>query len=96
VDEEPIAETIEEALVEREAVVEAVPAAVEPVLPLMDEEGEELDAGFGEDRQRERRQRRALVFDEDAGVVVAVRRRKRGGDADEWDDELSEWDEFLD
>jgi N utilization substance protein A len=96
-EEESVPEAVEEAPVEEEVgVVEAeAPAVVEPVPPLLDEEMEELEPSF-EDRQRERRQRRALVFDEDAGVVVAVRRRKRGGDADEWDDELGEWDEYLD
>jgi N utilization substance protein A len=92
-----VPEAVEEAPVEKEEVVEAeAPAIVEPIMPLLDEEAEELETVFGEDRQRERRQRRALIFDEDAGVVVALRRRKRGGDAEEWDDELGEWDEYLD
>ena len=41
-----------------------------------------------EKQRQDRLRRRELVFDEDAGMVVAVRRHKRGGDepADEWED----------
>ncbi len=39
-------------------------------------------------RQESRRKRRQLVFDEDLGEVVAVRRRKKGREREEWDDFL--------
>ena len=39
-------------------------------------------------RRESRRKRRQLVFDEELGEVVAVRRRKKGRGRDEWDDYL--------
>ncbi|MCY3945775.1 MAG: transcription termination factor NusA [Anaerolineaceae bacterium] len=39
-------------------------------------------------RRESRRKRRQLVFDEELGEVVAVRRRKKGREREEWDDFL--------
>ena len=52
----------------------------------------DLDSLNEQDEERKRRdsklKRRQLVFDEELGEVVAVRRRKKGRDRDEWDDFL--------
>jgi hypothetical protein len=69
-----------------EGVAEEVPVVVEAPEPYL-EEGE-TEAELEEERKRERRLRRELVYDEELGEVVARRRRKR-------DEGLEEWDEFL-
>ena len=52
----------------------------------------DLDSLNEQDEERKRRdsklKRRQLVFDEELGEVVAVRRRKKGRERDEWDDFL--------
>jgi len=70
-----------------EVVTEEAPAAVEvPELLLEEGEGEEdIEAKLAEDRKRERRLRRQLVYDEELDVLVAHRRRKREDDVDEWE-----------
>jgi hypothetical protein len=79
------------AVAEVEQVEEVEAPVIEEVSPtlLFEEEGEELS--LEEARKRERRLRRELVFDEEIGEVVARRRRKRGQDADEFD----QWDEYM-
>jgi N utilization substance protein A len=81
--------TAEEAPPE-EAVVEEVPAVAEASEALFVEEFEEEmdEAELAEERKRERRRRRELVYDEELGEVVAVRRRKRGDDLEEWEEIL--------
>jgi N utilization substance protein A len=76
-----------EALAEK-VVTEEAPAAVEvPELLLEEGEGEEdIEAKLAEDRKRERRLRRQLVYDEELDVLVAHRRRKREDDVDEWEE----------
>jgi N utilization substance protein A len=78
-------EAAEEAPVE-EGVAEEVPAVVEAPGPYF--EGEEVEAELEEERKRERRLRRELVYDEELGEVVVRRRRKR-------EEGLDEWDEFV-
>ena len=61
--------------------------------PEPEEPETELETPLSEqDEERRRRdsklKRRQLVFDEELGEVVAVRRRKRGRSRDEWDDYL--------
>jgi N utilization substance protein A len=92
VEEVPI-EAVEPAVVEEaapEPVVEGVPAVTEVLEPALEEaveEEPELELELGE-RKRERRRKRELVFDEELGEVVAVRRRKG-------DDDLDEWEEYV-
>jgi N utilization substance protein A len=59
--------------------------------PFMDEEGEEKTA-----KDRAKRRRRQLVFDEDLGEVVAKRRRKASRSRSNWEDfdDLDEIDEL--
>jgi N utilization substance protein A len=78
-------EAAEEAPVE-EGVAEEVPVVVEAPEPYF--EGEEVEAELEEERKRERRLRRELVYDEELGEVVVRRRRKR-------EEGLGEWDEFV-
>lgn len=76
-----------------EAQVEAVEEAplVEEATPSpFFEEEEDKDAQLQEERKRDRRLRRQLVFDEEVGEVVAHRRRKR----DDEFGELDKWGEF--
>jgi len=82
-------ETVEEAPVE-ERVAEEVPVVVEVSGLLFEEEKGEgvAEAKLEEERKRERRLRRELVYDEESGMVIARRRRKR-------DQGLEEWDEFV-
>jgi N utilization substance protein A len=85
---EVVAEPVEEAPGE-ERVAEEAPVVVRaPELFFEEEEEEELEAKLEEDRKRERRLRRELIYDEDSGMVIAHRRRKRGGEPDEWDEFL--------
>jgi hypothetical protein len=56
------------------------------VVPEVLLEEEETQEKLEEERRRERRLRRQLVYDEDLGTVVALRRRKRGQEFDEWDE----------
>jgi len=88
-------EAVEQVPVE-EAKVEEVPTVAEIPGFLFEGEVEEekeksLEAKLEEDRKRERRLRRQLVYDEETGEVIAHRRRKRDKDLDE----IDEWDEFL-
>jgi N utilization substance protein A len=55
-----------------------------------EEEEEELDLESDDEKKREkdRDRRRELVYDEDLGVVVAHRRRKRGGGEEGWEEFL--------
>lgn len=71
-------------------------AATEPVSgeePVYLEEFEDEDEDSDEARQRSRQRRRQLVFDEDAGRVVAKRRRKSGRKRESWMDEWTEVEE---
>jgi N utilization substance protein A len=84
-------ETVEEMpVVER--VVEEVPFTVEaPGVYLEEEEEEEGEEGEIEgkpkgEHKRERRRGRRLVYDEELGVVVTRRQRKREQGVDEWDE----------
>ena len=63
---------------------EEAPAAVEAPELLLEEGEEDTEAKLAEDRKRERRLRRQLVYDEESDVLVAHRLRKREDDADEW------------
>jgi len=86
-EEVPVA-VVEEAVPTPEAApetVEEAPVVVEAPELFEEEEGE---IKLAEERKRERRLRRELVYDEELGVVVARRRRKR-------DQEVEEWNEFL-
>jgi N utilization substance protein A len=74
--EEP--EAIEEAPVEE-------PLVVEEPAELFFEGEEDLE---GRTKEDDRRRRRQLVLDEESGEVVALRLRKRGDDADAWEDHL--------
>ena len=86
---EAVPEIVGEAQVEVETVEEA--PLVEEVTPLLSfEEEEDKDAQLQEERKRDRRLRRQLVFDEEVGEVVAHRRRKR----DDEFGELDKWGEF--
>ena len=79
-------EAVEETPVE-EAVAEEVPALAQVQEFSVEEEGE-TEAELEEGRRRERRLRRQLVYDEELGETVALRRRKR-------DESLDEWEEYL-
>jgi len=70
---------------------EGVDGLVEEEEALTFEEEEVLVEGE-QTRERGRHLRRHLVYDEEAGVVVARRRHKRGGDVDEVEDE---WVDYL-
>ena len=73
-------------------ITEEVPFVEEETPALLFEgEEEDIEARLEEERKRERRLRRQLVYDEELGEVVARRRRKR----DEELEDLGEWDEFL-
>ena len=76
-------EPLEEPPVE-EKVAEEPPIVM--VVPEVLLEEEETPEKLEEERRRERRLRRQLVYDEELGTVVALRRRKRGQEFDEWDD----------
>jgi hypothetical protein len=49
-------------------------------------EGDEMEIDKAEERRRGRSLRRHLVYDEEAGQVVARRRHKRGEVSDDWED----------
>jgi hypothetical protein len=90
---EPALEVAPEVAVEEappeEAVVEKAPVVAEFAEALFDEEFEEEEvAEVQEEHKRERRLRRELVYDEELGEVVAVRRRKKGDDIDQWEEYL--------
>jgi N utilization substance protein A len=98
VEAEPAAEPAVEAVEEEATAAEAGTEAEEPArpelvpaeMPAVEEEEGELEQEFEEDleakRKRDRRKRRALVFDEELGVVVSRRRHKRGSDVEDWDE----------
>ncbi len=77
-------EAVKEALAE-EGMAEEVPVVVEAPEPLFEEE--EIEVKLEEEHKRERRRRLELVYDEELGMLVARRRRKR-------DQGMEEWDEF--
>ena len=79
-------EAVEETPVE-EAVAEEVPVLAKVQELPFEEEGE-TEAELEEGRRRERRLRRQLVYDEELGETVALRRRKR-------DEDIGEWEEYL-
>jgi N utilization substance protein A len=86
---EPAEETAPpEARVEAEK--PSAPEAELPEIPEVEEEEVELEKDFEADledkRRRDKRKRRALVFDEELGMVVSRRRRKREPGIDEWDE----------
>jgi N utilization substance protein A len=81
-------EPVEEAKPE-EGVAEEAPLAI-GTRELLFEPDEEMEAKLEEDRKRGRQMRRELVYDEDLGVVVTRRRRKREQDVGEF----AEWEEF--
>lgn len=81
---EVVPETVDEAPVE-EGVAEEAPVVVK-VPELFFEGEEETEAKLEESRKRERRLRRQLVYDEDSGMVIAHRRRKRDQESDEWNE----------
>jgi len=82
---------VEEAAPTAEAAPEAE-AEPEPVPEVaFEEEEEELEELLGEEKPKKSRLKRKLVYDEELGEVVAVRRRKRGEDLDE----LGGWEEHL-
>jgi N utilization substance protein A len=85
--EAKVPEAVEEAA---EAVAEAAVEEEPEVEPEVAFEEEEPDL-FGEEKPKKSRLKRKLVYDEELGEVVALRRRKRGEDLDE----LGEWDEYL-
>jgi len=81
------AEAVEEPLVPEAEIKEPVavepdevPADLEPQI----EGGPEIDAG--EKRKRDKTKRREVVFDEELGVMVTRRLRKRAGASDDWDE----------
>ena len=84
----PAAVEQEEAAVPGVQTVEPAPLEEMSAAPtgpvLIDEEIAELEGQ--EARRRGRQQRRELVFNEDAGVVIAHRRHRRGGSEDEWEE----------
>jgi len=69
---------VEEKVAEEPPIVMAVPEVL-----LKEEQTQEK---LEEERRRERRLRRQLVYDEELGTVVALRRRKRGQEFNEWDE----------
>jgi N utilization substance protein A len=86
-------ETIEEPEAVEEAAGAGAGAAAEEEPEAESEitfEEDELEL-FGEEKPKKSRLRRKLVYDEELGEVVAVRRRKRGEDTDE----LDEWEDYL-
>lgn len=83
-------EVVEEAPME-EAVAEVVPVLAKGPEVLFEEEFEEEkidEVESEEERRRERDRRRELVYDEELGEVVALRRRKREQDAGDWEEYL--------
>jgi N utilization substance protein A len=86
---ELVAEAVEEAAVE-EPEPESEPVAIEIVPEIVFDE-DEVDIFTDEKPQKKGKRKRELVYDEELGEVVAVRRRKRGGDVDEFD----EWEKLL-
>jgi N utilization substance protein A len=68
------------------------PAVAQPDEPVFEEEfdefGERIEKGGKKAKQKERQQRRQLLFDEDLGEMV-VKRRRKGGRSGEWTD----WEE---
>ena len=90
---EPVAELAEEAAAVAEPGLAEEPAALEPEpveIPELEEEEVEFEEGaepdLEEKRKRDRSRRIELVFDEDLGVMVTRRRRKRGAAVDEWEE----------
>jgi N utilization substance protein A len=89
VETEPEApEAVEEKAVEEPA-LEPEPVALEAMPEIVFDE-EEIDVLTGEKPKKSRR-KRELVFDEELGEVVALRRRKRGDDIDEFD----KWEDLI-
>ncbi len=87
--EEPVeAEVAPELEVEPEP--ESEPEVEVPIMWIEDgEEDDELEEGERRSvKEKERRKKRQLVYDEDLGEVVARRRRKPGRQRDEWEDFL--------
>jgi N utilization substance protein A len=85
-EEAEVAEAVEEVV--PEPVVEQAPAVTEaPELVLEEKVEEEIEVELDEggERKRERRRHRELVYDEELGEVVALRRRKGDEDLDEWE-----------
>ena len=80
--EEKVIEAVEEVPAEKPA----VKSAEVEVIPELVFDEEEFDLFGTEKSQKKGKRKRELVYDEELGEVVAVRRRKRGGDADEIDD----------
>jgi N utilization substance protein A len=80
-------EAVEEVSVE-EPETEPVAAGVVPEMAF---DEEELDIFADEKPQKKGRRKRELVYDEELGEVVALRRRKRG----EVIDELDEWEDIF-
>jgi N utilization substance protein A len=89
VEPEPAAEAAEEEGVVKKPVVK--PVEIEEVPEIAFEE-DEIDIFADKKPRKKGRRKRELVYDEDLGEVVALRRRKRGG---EGVDEISEWEEIL-
>ena len=90
--EEPVAPAPAELPVEDEAA--AVPSPTEPTMPVTEweEEFDEPDDELPDEDEQERRSREArrrLVYDEETGEVVAVRRHRRG------EDDLDDWEDLL-
>jgi N utilization substance protein A len=69
---------------------EAEPVMVEEIPEVVFEE-EEADIFAGEKPQKKSRRKRELVYDEELGEVVAIRRRKGGEDVEE----LGDWEDLL-
>jgi N utilization substance protein A len=80
---EVVPEIVAEAPAE-EVVAEEAPAAVEAPEVFLEQGEEDTEAKLAEDRKRERRLRRQLVYDEELGALVAHRRRKREDDTEDW------------
>jgi len=82
---EVIPEVTKEASMEEGVVEEVLAIAEAPELAFEGEE-EKTEAKLEEDRKRERRLRRELVYDEESGMLVAHRRRKREQEFDKWEE----------
>jgi N utilization substance protein A len=92
-EEEGIVEEVEEEKAEVEETEEEGKAEEASVVEIPEpsfeyEEEEEYTETDSESERRERRLRRQLIYDEEAGRVVARRRRKKGRARDEWEDFL--------
>jgi hypothetical protein len=94
VEEKEPPSTVVEETVAKEDEPAMPPTTVQEAPESFVEEEEDVEFKVEEDRKRDRLRRRRLVYDEDRGMVVAQRRRKRGEISDE-PDEFSEWDNLL-